>query len=559
MLGGGSLTALPIIETQAGDVSAYIPTNVISITDGQIFLETDLFNSGIRPAVNVGLSVSRVGGAAQTKAMKSVAGTLKLNLAQYREKAAFAQFGSDLDKATQEQIANGERQTEILKQPQYTPAQDGRPSGVDLRVDAARDDRGLVDPCATSSRTSVATKSEMLEFMRSSHGGILDCDQASYRQAGRRHQGEARRPRSNEFARHLPAEQRRCNRGRLRRWPTLKDIKSSYRQRQEDAADHVGHAHGRGGEAAARRASDQVRRVPYAERMRQHARRSWRRPVVTPSTLCSRQREEVQARSSSSSISIGSRTRRVPSTPTSLKRGEAVIKPSARHGIMDQLAITTIGRKAEANTSSGAIAQKTVVQAIRGRLGLGRVPVGGGDRASAPGRTLCRTGEADEVVLVFSEFQSVMTQTLGERSQLLPFAATAAGGEGDDDGEGGGKLPYSFEPRCRGAADGRLVPRAIEIELFRAVLENQAGEHAARMTAMESATRNTEDLIESLTIQYNRARQAAITKELVEIVSAARRRSSSSSGSRNGSPVRAADGLRAHGERACPRLARSCR
>ncbi|MEB2345281.1 MAG: F0F1 ATP synthase subunit alpha [Deltaproteobacteria bacterium] len=120
-LGGGSLTALPIIETQAGDVSAYIPTNVISITDGQIFLETDLFNSGIRPAVNVGISVSRVGGAAQTKAMKTVAGKLKLNLAQYREMAAFAQFGSDLDKATQEQLANGERLTEMLKQPQYQP------------------------------------------------------------------------------------------------------------------------------------------------------------------------------------------------------------------------------------------------------------------------------------------------------------------------------------------------------------------------------------------------------------------------------------------------------
>jgi F-type H+-transporting ATPase subunit alpha len=120
-LGGGSLTALPIIETQAGDVSAYIPTNVISITDGQIFLETDLFNSGVRPAVNVGISVSRVGGAAQTKAMKAVAGKLKLNLAQYREMAAFAQFGSDLDKATQEQLANGERLTEMLKQPQYRP------------------------------------------------------------------------------------------------------------------------------------------------------------------------------------------------------------------------------------------------------------------------------------------------------------------------------------------------------------------------------------------------------------------------------------------------------
>jgi F-type H+-transporting ATPase subunit alpha len=119
--GGGSLTALPIIETQAGDVSAYIPTNVISITDGQIFLETDLFYSGIRPAINVGLSVSRVGGAAQVKAMKSVAGTLRLELAQFRELAAFAQFGSDLDPATQAQLARGERLVEILKQGQYEP------------------------------------------------------------------------------------------------------------------------------------------------------------------------------------------------------------------------------------------------------------------------------------------------------------------------------------------------------------------------------------------------------------------------------------------------------
>jgi len=120
-LGGGSLTALPIIETQAGDVSAYIPTNVISITDGQIFFETDLFNSGVRPAVNVGLSVSRVGFAAAIKATKQVGSTLKLDLAQYRELAAFAQFGSDLDKVTQNQLNRGARLTELLKQPQFSP------------------------------------------------------------------------------------------------------------------------------------------------------------------------------------------------------------------------------------------------------------------------------------------------------------------------------------------------------------------------------------------------------------------------------------------------------
>jgi F-type H+/Na+-transporting ATPase subunit alpha len=123
--GGGSLTALPVIETQAGDVSAYIPTNVISITDGQIYLETDLFHSGVRPAVNVGLSVSRVGGSAQIRTMRSISGTLRLDLAQYRELAAFAQFGSDLDKATQRQLSRGQRLVELLKQPQYVPLQVG--------------------------------------------------------------------------------------------------------------------------------------------------------------------------------------------------------------------------------------------------------------------------------------------------------------------------------------------------------------------------------------------------------------------------------------------------
>jgi F-type H+/Na+-transporting ATPase subunit alpha len=147
--GGGSLTALPIIETQAGDVSAYIPTNVISITDGQIYLETDLFNQGVRPAVNVGLSVSRVGGAAQIKAMRQVAGSLKLELAQYRELAAFSQFGSDLDKATQAQLSRGQRLVEVLKQKQFSPLPFSKQiliifagtSGVldDLPIDQVRD------------------------------------------------------------------------------------------------------------------------------------------------------------------------------------------------------------------------------------------------------------------------------------------------------------------------------------------------------------------------------------------------------------------------------------
>jgi len=157
---------LPVIETQAGDISAYIPTNVISITDGQIFLEADLFNSGIRPAIDVGNSVSRVGGAAQIKAMKQVAGGLRLSLAQYRALAAFAQFGSDLDKATQAQLALGERLTEILKQPQYFPMDVEKQVVV---IWAANN--GFTDDVPVADVR--AFEKELLRFVENSHPGIL--------------------------------------------------------------------------------------------------------------------------------------------------------------------------------------------------------------------------------------------------------------------------------------------------------------------------------------------------------------------------------------------------
>ncbi|MBM3266484.1 MAG: F0F1 ATP synthase subunit alpha [Candidatus Sericytochromatia bacterium] len=165
--GGGSLTALPIIETQAGDVSAYIPTNVISITDGQIFLETDLFNAGIRPALNVGISVSRVGGNAQTKAMKKVAGKLRLELAQYRELAAFAQFASELDKATQAQLARGQRLTELLKQPQYSPLSVGQQVTL---IWAATN--GLMDDVPVNQITRF--KTELLAYLKANKSDLVE-------------------------------------------------------------------------------------------------------------------------------------------------------------------------------------------------------------------------------------------------------------------------------------------------------------------------------------------------------------------------------------------------
>ena len=165
--GGGSLTALPIIETQAGDVSAYIPTNVISITDGQIFLESNLFNSGIRPAINVGISVSRVGGAAQIKSMKKVAGTLKLDQAQFRELEAFAKFGSDLDPATKLTIERGRKNQEILKQPQFSPL------SVESQVAIIyASTNGLLDPVPTNK--VIAFEEEYLEAMNTKHKDIMD-------------------------------------------------------------------------------------------------------------------------------------------------------------------------------------------------------------------------------------------------------------------------------------------------------------------------------------------------------------------------------------------------
>jgi F-type H+-transporting ATPase subunit alpha len=165
--GGGSLTSLPIIETQAGDISAYIPTNVISITDGQIFLESDLFNSGVRPAINVGNSVSRVGGSAQIKAMKQVAGTLRIDLAQFRELAAFAQFGSDLDKSTQSQLERGRRLTEILKQGQYQPMEVGKQVITIWTVT-----NGLADDIAVEDLKRF--EEELLAFIENSHPNVLN-------------------------------------------------------------------------------------------------------------------------------------------------------------------------------------------------------------------------------------------------------------------------------------------------------------------------------------------------------------------------------------------------
>ena len=239
--GSGSLTALPIIETQANDVSAYIPTNVISITDGQIFLETDLFYQGIRPAVNVGISVSRVGSAAQIKAMKQVAGTIKGELAQYREMAAFAQFGSDLDAATQRLLNRGARLTELLKQPQFSPLK------VEEQVAVIfAGVNGYLDQLPVNKVGEF--EQGFLALLRSDHKDLLGRDPREAR-ADRRH------PRAPAHGRGRLRQGLRLIRpgadsGRTGPMASLKDAAQPHRLGEGDAEDHQGHADGRRIEAA---------------------------------------------------------------------------------------------------------------------------------------------------------------------------------------------------------------------------------------------------------------------------------------------------------------------
>ena len=279
--GAGSLTALPIIETQAGDVSAYIPTNVISITDGQIFLESDLFYSGQRPAVNVGISVSRVGGAAQITAMKKVAGKLRLELAQYRELAAFAQFGSDLDKATQQQLARGARMTELLKQGQYQP----------LPVEQQVADPVRRSPTASPTRcrsTSLGRyERELYAFVDARHAELVDG-------AARPRATTARRGTTltdpHEDGAHRVRPGVRVRSARPRPQPSSHALPQGHthadRVGQDHAEDHPRHEAGGGGAAAPRPGRHPRARVPTPNALADGGRRGRRaRRRATPHPL----------------------------------------------------------------------------------------------------------------------------------------------------------------------------------------------------------------------------------------------------------------------------------
>ena len=321
-LGGGSLTALPIIETQAGDLSAYIPTNVISITDGQIFLESDLFHQGVRPAINVGNSVSRVGGSAQIKAMRQVAGTLRLDLAQYRELAAFAQFGSDLDKSTQAQLTRGARLVEILKQPQYEPLPVERQvaiifAGTNGYLDARRrcptcgafETRALSRSSRRGTRTcftGIAEKKQLDDQLKAA----LDARGQGVRGATSR-RGRQRRGLSHAVTDRPPAPRPRG---------------------EEHAADHEGDEDGRRVEAAPRAGAHHERAaLRRADAARAGERRVARRSVDPPAADRPRARRRTAGRWSSSSPAT--RGCAAASTPTSSRAPASFIigEPAAVH------------------------------------------------------------------------------------------------------------------------------------------------------------------------------------------------------------------------------------
>ena len=490
--GAGSLTALPVIETQANDVSAYIPTNVISITDGQIFLETDLFYQGIRPAVNVGLSVSRVGSAAQIKAMKQVAGKIKGELAQYREMAAFAQFGSDLDASTQRLLNRGARLTELLKQPQFSPLKTEEQVVVDLcrrerlsrsaagqqgaRIrgwaaapDARRAMPTFSTPSATRSRlrTPPAPSSRPSVRLTPSHSpkAVTRCPASKISAtASPRSRRPARSPRPCRWWR-----RRNCAAPRKRRWPRG-PIRSAWR------------------------------------RCCQSRRRRWRAATDAPPLLTG----TGQGPAHLLVVCTAERglVRRL-SMPRS--RGWRASIPTGFSAEGKSVKILT--RRQEGQRHSEAhlrpLHHRCCRSPRRARSWLRQCAA---DRREDHQAVRC--GQFDVCTLFFAEFKSVII------AEADGAAAHPGGGRASGKAPDLGGAIYDAEPD-EGEILADLLPRNIAVQMFRALLENAASEQGARMSAMDNATRNAGDMINKLTLKYNRQRQAQITKELIEIISGA--------------------------------------
>ena len=493
--GGGSLTALPIIETQAGDVSAYIPTNVISITDGQIFLETDLFNAGQRPALNIGISVSRVGSAAQTKAMKKVAGPLKLDLAQYRSLAAFAQFASDLDKATRDQLTRGEKLSEIVKQPQYQPLPVEKQVAI-LYVATT----GKVDDVPTPRVKEFET--QLYRFLETERPAILT------------ELGETKAMTDDAGEGRLRSKRLDC-RSACRSWPRLDGP-----TRQHDGEPWLASATSADGSGRSRTSSrspgpcsswprpsssePRTRRSPRARTARSSMRSSRTWP---PSSVARTIRSSARPKAASAWSCSSRPTGRCPARSTRTSSASSPATSSTRRATS---AVITVGRK-------GRDAMRRTGVPLEAHFATF------GDRPTfadvLPLARLIRddflAGTYSRVDLVYSRFVSTLIQK-PELDQVLPITPTA-----DTEGIPGNQ--FIFEPSASAVLE-QLLPRYIATRLFQAVLEAKASEESSRMVAMKSATENAEELIEDLTISYNKVRQSNITREMIEIASGANAR-----------------------------------
>ena len=516
----GSLTALPVIETQANDVSAYIPTNVISITDGQIFLETDLFYQGIRPAVNVGLSVSRVGSAAQTKAMKKVAGRIKGELAQYREMAAFAQFGSDLDATTQRLLNRGSRLTELLKQPQFSPLKmEEQVCVIYAGVN------GYLDPLPVDRVR--AFEDGLLGTLRSQHADILntirdsrDLDDATAAKLKGVVDGYAKtfacvikwtyprstlRPRSR--LRHRAARGPACEKDTMRRHAvsskTCATASPPPRRRRRSPRPC---RWSRPRSCAARRRPPR-RRVPmlpawtrcWAISPRRSAASTPRRGccAAPAATTC------ICFWSAPPSAACAAR-----STPRSCgSRASARTRswPRARRS-------SSSASAARVTISCGGSTPTQIVEMVdlrrRARCGFEHAEM-------IAEKVIARFNnfEFDICTLLFSRFRSVIAQIPTAQQIIPPVFDTKTA-----DALGG--AVYEFEPEAEDILH-ELLPRNVAVQIFRALLENAASFYGAQMSAMDNATRNAGDMIRKQTLRYNRTRQAQITKELIEIISGA--------------------------------------
>ncbi len=558
-LGGGSLTALPIIETQANDVSAYIPTNVISITDGQIFLESDLFYSGVRPAINVGISVSRVGGNAQTKAMKKVAGKLRLDLSQYRDLEAFAQFGSELDPETQKALARGERLVEMLNQNERQPLSvaeqvasiyagtggyldrhqrrarprlprracwaGSRPrtrtswSGSTTASSPTRTRRTLGDAIAEAVDDFGPDLDEEGQPLEAGESDRIKCEEERGRGS---HVDGPRRPRRTEEPRRrrrgARAETATLQAVREHSWPPRRKSRTGSRASRTSTRSRGRWRWSRPPGCAAPSSGSSDAPVRAGDPQDDARGRRGRRGRLDPPAAAGAARGEAghdRARHRRS------RPRRRRSTPRSSARASACARSSSATGA--EVSFAVVGRRGNSTMT------------FRGE-NVGSSYVGFTDRpgflnAREISRDLVaayRDEEVDKVDLIYNRYVSPLTQYV-RRQTLLPVQEAEVFGEGLPEpeqpadpelAEAHQKSDLIYEPEAETLLP-MLFEEYVDLSVYRALLESAASEHGARMTAMRNASENADEMIDSLTLEMNRVRQAEITQEILEVVAGA--------------------------------------